>query len=144
MNQNKRDTSRNICKCFTEHRVLRCFPMTFYIAFYSVFEKHVLCFSCSVNPSRLKHQIVGFRYRRCSIWCTRNAILYSSMALRKAFRYPLPLFPQATPWDAWESFGSTFFPKASAGGFLLGYARVEFAPFGASGASRIAAASIFH
>ena len=83
--------SRTICKFFTEHRVLRCFPMTFYIAFYGVFEKHVLCFSCSVNPSRLKHQIVGSRYRCCCIWCTRNATLYPSMALGKAFGYPLSL-----------------------------------------------------
>ena len=93
------------------------------------FEKHVLCVSCSVNPSRLKHQIVGSRYRRCCIWCTRNAISYPSMALGKAFRYPLSLFLQSTSWDKWESFGSAFFPKASAGGFLLGYARVEFDGF---------------
>ena len=94
--------------------------MTVYIVFYSAFEKHVLCVSCSVNPSRLKHQIVGSRYRRCCIWCTRNAILYPSMALGQAVRYPLSLFLQSTSWDTWEAFGSTFFPKASAGGFLLG------------------------
>ena len=107
--------------------------MTFISRFTMFLKKHVLCFSCSVTPSRLKHQIVGSRYRRCCVWCTRSGTLYPSMALGKAFRYPLSLFLQSTSWDTWESFGSTFFPKASAGGFLLGYARVEFSGFGGSG-----------
>ena len=133
MNKKKWDTSRTICKFFTEHRVLRCFPMTFYFTFYSVIEKHVLCFSCSVNPSRLKHQIVGSRYRRCCIWCTRNATLYPSMALGKALRISSLSFPPIHPIGYMGIIRINIFPESFWWRVLALLRGVAFPGFGASG-----------
>ena len=143
MNKKKWDTSRTVCNFFTEHRVLRCFPMSFYIAFYSDFEKHVLCFSCPVNPSRLKHQIVGSRYRRCCIWCTRNAISYPSMALGKAFPCPLSLsFPPIHLMGHMGIIRINIFPESFCWRVL---ARLCQGRVGrVLSLRRIAAASIFH